>query len=133
MPQSRVTYDTWFRISPFFCISLLVSLSLQHYPNLFFPLPFCVPHPLTIFVFYFERSKTLDSIGHGVKGPPFFVLLWGEGGGEVKAKSSQILHMFPQRVPNSTSLLSHILCGKCCPPFTYIHELKGTNTIYTSK
>jgi hypothetical protein len=30
-------------------------------------------------------------------------------GGGLKAKSAQVPHMFPQRVPNSTSLLSHML------------------------
>ncbi len=64
------------------------------------------------------------------------VLGGGEKGGFLSfyvPHSSQCLHtMFPsssqyvpQHVLHSTSILSHICFGKCCPPFTHIDGPKG--------
>jgi hypothetical protein len=66
----------------------------------------------------------------------------GEKGGFLSfyvPHSSQCLHtMFPsssQYVPrhvlHSTSILSHICIGKCCPPFTHIDGPKGKDIIFT--
>ncbi len=60
----------------------------------------------------------------------FFFLFFGWGRG-VKAKSSQVPGMFPQRDPSSTSLLSHML-WQMLSCFLLINWAKGEE-LYTSK
>jgi hypothetical protein len=57
---------------------------------------------------------------------------WGEEGGWMdETKSSQVPDMFPQRVPNSTSLLSHVLWASVVLlSFTCIGKPKGGGTLY---
>jgi len=49
-------------------------------------------------------------------------------GGQVKAKSFQVLNMFPKKFPISPH--TYPICfGKCCSPLIYIGGPKGTNFI----
>jgi len=57
---------------------------------------------------------------------------WGGGGGGgwgiVKAKTFQVLNMFPKEFPISPH--AYPICfSKCCFPFTYIGGPKGKNFI----
>ncbi len=51
----------------------------------------------------------------------------GDGGDRFKAMSSQVPHMLPQRVPNSTSLLSHMLSS------FHLSSWANGKELYTSK
>jgi hypothetical protein len=97
---------------------------------------------------------TNEKSRHGVKGHPFFILVGaGEGrdffqvvfgGGEwtvhcslstwtvdsrlsIQSKSSQVPDMFPQRVPNSTLLSSHVLWQNVVLLSAIIGGPKGKN------
>jgi len=67
-----------------------------------------------------------------VKGPPFF-LVSGEGEGEeIKAKSSQVLDMYPKEFPIAPHFYP-ISFGKCCSLFTNIGGPRGRNSMIQNR
>jgi len=54
------------------------------------------------------------------------------GGGVVKAKSSQVFDLFPEKFPIAPYFYP-ICFGKCCPLFIYIGGSKGKNSIPQNK